>query len=278
MSDLVPFFEDWEPEALPEGVRDPVLERIVTPLVTSLHADKFDLKVTSDFRHAIAIQTRREAETWSFANPAFHRGMGRHNSFVLIVETDGEPVACLGARLVWIEGSLSEAIRSKGLLYDDPRRQASPGEEWVISSRILDGIRNTRVCWIVSACKVKHADAHLEPGRPPLFGRLARLLNVSVLARWHWSDLVGFAGEWVSHERAIQDEGFKALEMGVYHVPGFGEPKRKYHVLHSTRDYTRDLFTNPRVTDALTGLDDLHAETTGRGYDEIADRFARVAA
>lgn len=177
----------FDASALPPTARQTIAGTTVPALVEALHRHNLTPRLGHDLRTIVDIQRRNANRMRLFQpfNPEY-QDYDAANAVVLTVERDGEPVACVGSRLFWIEENLGEAFQSLRFFYRDVPAMAAPDEAVVCTAP---------TAWSIADCSVALTGAaFVQQGEPPEIVRtMMRLLHLWVAVHWRWSWMVGLA-------------------------------------------------------------------------------------
>jgi hypothetical protein len=262
---LVPYGSAFEASSqmLSREDRRLVVREVIGPILKRLLLDRKCLvKVSDDFGHIEDIQRAHSDRMLLFplANPAVQPDMKPENSFVLVVEYDGEPVACAGARLKRINGTLASELESLRVLYAEPA-QKLPGERWEVESSLLERIGGTTICWLVGGWKDKRIEEEIKnPEDLIVFKAVMRLLDAWVVCCWGgYTDVIGLGEDKIARHYAFQIEGFTDISLGVRQVtPTLPPYERFYRVLHTTPSRLLRIITDERFGKLNLDLSRLH--------------------
>ncbi len=227
------YMDLFDASALPASCRQTVAGTVVPELVETIHRHNLTPRLGHDLRTIADIQRRNANRMRLFQpfNPAY-QDYDPSNTVVITIERDGEPVACAGTRLFWIDGSLGDAFQSLRLYYRDVSEMAGKGETCICTAP---------TAWSIADCPVALTGAaFVQQGEPPeLVRAMMRLLHLWVFVHWRWSWLAGLAEK--AHVRAYANDvyGFPITETGI------ARAGRWYWLLLAPRSFYRSTVTDP---------------------------------
>lgn len=203
------YMDLFDTSALPAASRRTVAGSVVPELIEAIHRHNLVPRLGHDLGTVADIQRRNASRMRLFRpfNPEF-QDHDESNTVVMTIERDGEPVACAGTRLLWIDGSLGDAFQSLRIDYSDAGATAGRGEACVCTAP---------TAWSIADCPIGLTGAvFVQQGEPPQVLRtMMRLLHLWVFVHWRWSWLISLAQE--PHVRADANDvyGFPITETGV---------------------------------------------------------------
>jgi hypothetical protein len=229
--------DHFDASALPSSSRQKIAGVTVPTLVEALHRHNLTPRLSHDLRTVADIQRRNANRMRLFQpfNPEY-QDYDSSNAVIITVERDGEPVACAGTRLFWIEDNLGAAFQSLRLFYSDVATMASDGEACVCTAP---------TAWSIADCSVALTGAaFVQQGEPPDIVRtMMRLLHLWVFVHWRWSWIAGLAEKAQVRAYANDVYGFPMAETGIAR---FG---RWYWLLLAPRSFYRGVVDDRSYAD-----------------------------
>ncbi len=236
------YMDLFDAGSLPASLRRTVAGALVPELIETIHRHNLVPRLGHDLQTIADIRNRNANRMRLFQpfNPAL-QDYDSSNAVVMTIERDGEPVACAGTRLLWIDGSLGEAFQSLRLYYRDVETMAGEGETCVCTAP---------TAWSIADCPVGLTGAvFVQQGEAPQVLRtMMRLLHLWVFVHWRWSWLIGLAQK--PHVRAYANDvyGFPITETGI------ARAGRWYWLLLAPRSFYRATIADPSFHDIDTPL------------------------
>jgi len=223
----------FDASALPASCRRTVAGSVVPELIETIHRHNLVPRLGHDLQTIADIQQRNANRMRLFQpfNPQL-QDYDASNAVVITIERDGEPVACAGTRLLWLDGSLGEAFQSLSIYYRDVAAMAPQGETCVCTAP---------TAWSIADCPVALTGAvFVQQGEPPEIVRtMMRLLHLWVFVHWRWSWLIGLAQKPQVRAYANDVYGFPITETGI------ARAGRWYWLLLAPRSFYRATVTDP---------------------------------
>jgi hypothetical protein len=229
--------DHFDASALPVSSRQISAGVTVPALVEAVHRHNLTPRLGHDLRTIADIQRRNANRMRLFQpfNPQY-QDYDRSNAVVITMERNGEPVACAGTRLFWIEDNLADAFQSLRFFYRDVPGMATEGEAVVCTAPSA---------WAIADCPVALTGAvFVQQGESPDIVRvMMRLLHLWVAIHWRWSWLVGLAEKAQVRGYANDVYGFPIAETGI------ARAGRWYWLLLAPRSFYRGVVVDRSYAD-----------------------------
>jgi hypothetical protein len=254
---------------LPPSIRQTVAGQGIPGMVRSLEEVGLAPKISNDLQPIVEIQAENPDRMRLFQpfNPLFQPRYSAHDTVVLTVERDDQPVACAGTRLFWVGESLANEMESLRLFYSNVRGMSRPRENVVVTAPTAKRIGDCNVA-LTGAVFVKQGES------PVVVKAMMRLLHLWVFVHWKWTWLIGLASRPIVRGYGYDTYGFTSAEMGIW------REGREYLLLLAPRRHYADLIGNPSFHDLSVALGEpsevakYHAAEAARaaraGHEEAA--------
>jgi hypothetical protein len=223
--------------------------RRMLDLVANLERSGLTAHLGSSLAPIVEIQAASESSgghmrLFHLFNPRHQRNVSPANTIILVVERDGIPAGCCGARLLTIDGTLREALEEATILFND-RRLMPAGWSCRVTAEAATRVRDCEIAW-TGAIHVTPAEARIErhEGRSGmLVETMLRLLHAHLVAHWRMQWLVGLCREPVMRFYGHTVYGYASADRGVWLAD------RGYYLMTSSLAYARSLYLSPSITD-----------------------------
>lgn len=158
---------------LPEAQRERINHDLLPSLVNPLSEMGIEVRVHYELKPFLAYKQQSGALTLPALSEYADPPCSISDTRVMTAEHDGEVIGIVGARLIWCEDSLADALS----------RMVFPGEYWKIVSPIATGIKCVQVVFR-SGAEIDEAWRGLG-----IFKRMSRLFDLLLLGsglNWTW--------------------------------------------------------------------------------------------
>lgn len=235
------YLDAFDTSMLPESLRG-AANRAATQLVAGLQRNGLWPKIGHDLDDVAGVlaQHPEKPRLFEIANPRFQPSADPSNTFVLILEENGEPVASAACRLKWLEESLRRAFERQTLLFDDTA-MIPPTSAFLCETPLAERIEAQHVVVTTGVCVLGK--------RPGALKAMLRLLHLRAFVVWQWAYIVAICTPEFAAKYPLDVEGFSTI-CGRFRWLRDGEWKR-YRLVLAERSHWRHIVADP---DSLADL------------------------
>jgi hypothetical protein len=218
---------------------------IVPGLLNDLSENGLDIEVGEQLSDVAKFKSSREKmPLFQPFNPAFQPNATDRDTLTIFAIRNGEPVACIAARLMWVEGTLAQEMQSLRLFYEHPRAMATEGEICLVKSPVGEEIRS---CWIALG-----GGGWVDPSEQGvgLYKILMRLQRLLILTNWRWTYSVALLTEANALKIGRNTLGHYSFAPRVFRVvPGQAMKDREYWLVAAERIEVARTILRPETGD-----------------------------
>lgn len=226
----IPFLDAFSADALPAQLRRTVSMKAVR-LVAALREVGLEPEVGSSLAE-YAIYAKENSQKMSLSpvfDDAYHGGSAA-DTMMLYGLRNGRAVASCGARLIWLDTSLADAMESQRFWFGEDRPPPNC-EACVVTAPSARALEHVHIAWVGAGSNFSGEKGAILP--------MIRLVNLYALANWRWTTCVGIAEPEIAYvenrerpfSRAHDIYGFASAEADIR------RGKRRFMLLTSPRRY-----------------------------------------
>jgi hypothetical protein len=226
LSELVPYLDALDMSRLAVEQRIQIFTQIVPPLLNRIAENGLAVRVGHDIEIVMAFQARHpDMPLFQPFDRRCQPSASPDDTIVLIAQRGGADVACLAARLKWVESGLDEELRTLRFFYEDHASQATSGEICFVAPGVGDHIRAMHVAL--------GGAAYIEPSERGfgLYNDLVKLLGIIELTAWRFTYQMALLTSENVIKTGIRANGFSEFESPIFRLAPGQQPKDRLYWL-----------------------------------------------
>jgi hypothetical protein len=216
LTKLLPYLDALDLSRYFAAYRTRIFCEIVPPILNRIAENGLSVLVGRDIERVMEFQSHhRDMPLFQPFDRRCQPSASQDDTIVLITQRDGVAVACLGARLKWVERGLDDDLRTLRFFYDDQVEQAPRGEICFVAPGVGDHIRSVHVA-LGGAAYIAEAERGFG-----LYNDLVKLLGIMELTAWRFTYQVALLTSENVLKTGIRTNGFCDFEAPIFRLkPG----------------------------------------------------------
>jgi hypothetical protein len=213
---LLPFLDALDMSRHVTERRARIFTEIVPPMLNRMAENGLALVVGRDIDVVMEFQSRHpDMPLFQPFDRRCQPSASSDDTIVLIAQRNGVDVACLGARLKWVESGLDEELRTLRFFYEDRTSQAASGEVCFVAPGVGDHIRSVHVA-LGGAAYIETSERGFG-----LYNDLVKLLGILELTAWRFTYQMALLTSENVIKTGIRANGFQDFESPIFRLaPG----------------------------------------------------------
>jgi hypothetical protein len=216
LTKLLPFLDALDMSRYAAEQRTRIFSEIIPPMLNRFADNGLVLLVGRDIDVVMEFKSRHpDMPLFQPFDRRCQPSASTEDTIVLIAQRNGVDVACLGARLKWVESSLDEELRTLRFFYEDRESQAAAGEICFVAPGVGDHIRSVHVA-LGGAAYIEASERGFG-----LYNDLVKLLGIIELTAWRFTYQMALLTSENVVKTGIRANGFQEFESPIFRLaPG----------------------------------------------------------